>query len=57
MKERIRTDHTVVLVSHNAALIRSVCDRAVWLDHGVSRAEGRTDTVLDAYLADMDAAR
>lgn len=37
---------TIVLVSHSAAQVREVCDRAVMLDHGRVVADGSTDHVL-----------
>jgi ABC-2 type transport system ATP-binding protein len=44
---------TIVVVSHSLAAIRSMCDRALWLDHGVAKAEGRAGDVIDAYLESM----
>jgi ABC-type polysaccharide/polyol phosphate transport system ATPase subunit len=41
---------TIVLVSHNAALMRSLCDRVGWLDHGQLLELGDADHVIDAYL-------
>lgn len=39
----------VVLASHGDALLRQQCDRAVWLDQGLVRHEGRLEEVLDRY--------
>lgn len=49
MREKIRSGKTVVLVSHSAATIRQLCDRAVWIEGGITRMEGDPDTVLVAY--------
>jgi len=49
MQEKIRSDKTVVLVSHSASMIRQLCDRAVWIESGITRVEGDTKTVLDSY--------
>jgi lipopolysaccharide transport system ATP-binding protein len=49
MQERIRSDKTVVLVSHNARVVGSLCDRAVWIEKGRSVAEGPTAEVLESY--------
>lgn len=49
MKEKIRSNRTIVLVSHNTATIRQLCDRTVWVEGGVTRAEGDTESVLQAY--------
>lgn len=51
MKNRIRSGKTVVLVSHNPGTIRGVCDRAVWVENGVSQLIGETDKVLASYQA------
>jgi len=49
MKEKIRSNKTIVMVSHSAGSIRKLCNRAVWIEEGVSRAEGDTESVLRAY--------
>lgn len=51
MKARIRSDQTVVLVSHNATTIRQLCTRAVWIEAGITQAEGNADEVMGAYEA------
>ncbi|MBI3997412.1 MAG: ABC transporter ATP-binding protein [Armatimonadetes bacterium] len=40
---------TILLVSHNAATVREICQRAVWLDHGVIQAIGAAAEVTEAY--------
>lgn len=57
MKERIRANKTVILVSHSAPTIRELCDRAVWIDEGVSRMEGAADDVLNEYRHDLELRR
>lgn len=49
MKEKIRSDKTVVLVSHNAETLLELCDRAVWLEDGCTRAVGPAEEVVMAY--------
>ena len=45
----------LVLASHNVALIRSYCNRAIWLEHGELKAMGSVDDILAmAGLADQD---
>ncbi|WP_336275056.1 ABC transporter ATP-binding protein [Vreelandella indica] len=41
---------TVLFVSHDTAAVLSLCQRAIWLDHGKVVAEGRPKDVADAYL-------
>jgi ABC-type polysaccharide/polyol phosphate transport system ATPase subunit len=48
--ERLRDQAgTVFLVSHSAATIRSMCDRALWLEQGELVMDGPVDDVVDAY--------
>lgn len=54
MKERIGGEQTVVFVSHADAQIRSICDRAIWIEGGRIVEEGDTRAVLKAYRAHMD---
>lgn len=49
MRERMRSDKTVTLVSHNPASVRSLCDRAVWIEGGTIRSEGDPEEVLGVY--------
>lgn len=59
LKARIRSEQTVVLVSHNPDTIRDLCTRAIWIDKGIVCAEGDVDAVLQAYAeaqAEYDAA-
>jgi len=51
MREKICSDKTIVLVSHNDAVIQQLCDRAVWIENGVTRACGATKDVLREYRA------
>ncbi len=42
---------TIFLVSHSLASIRSMCTRALWVEHGVLKMDGPVDEVCDAYGA------
>ncbi len=42
---------TIVFVSHALDAVRSLCQRAIWLDKGVLMADGPAPEVLDRYLA------
>jgi lipopolysaccharide transport system ATP-binding protein len=44
---------TMLLVSHDLGAIQSICDRAIWLEHGRVRALGRPTDVAMAYLNDV----
>lgn len=45
---------TIIFVSHALETVRSMCDLAVWLDHGSVRASGVVSSVVDAYLEDVN---
>jgi homopolymeric O-antigen transport system ATP-binding protein len=49
MTEKIRSDKTVVLVSHSTETILELCERAVWLEDGCTRAVGRAEEVVTHY--------
>lgn len=45
---------TIVMVSHALESVRSICDEAVWLEHGEVKALGPARQVVDAYLAEVN---
>ncbi|MFZ5863092.1 MAG: ABC transporter ATP-binding protein [Nitrospirota bacterium] len=49
LKSFQRSGRTIVLVSHQIHVIRNFCTRALWLDHGMVRAEGDVVSVTDSY--------
>jgi ABC-type polysaccharide/polyol phosphate transport system ATPase subunit len=49
-------DRTVVLVSHDLTLIRTVCERAIWLSHGRVVADGDPESVTADYTRAVDEA-
>lgn len=51
MKQKLRSEKTIVLVSHNEATIRELCDRAVWIENGKTRVEGEVTSVMQQYNA------
>jgi ABC-type polysaccharide/polyol phosphate transport system ATPase subunit len=51
-----RRGRTVLLVTHSLDLVTRFCDEALWLDHGVARAQGDPRRVVDAYLMDVASA-
>jgi ABC-2 type transport system ATP-binding protein len=44
---------TIVLVTHDLNSVRNMCDRAVWLRHGVLVSEGDPSELVDAYTEQM----
>lgn len=51
IQELRRAGHTVLLASHTEELLASLCDRALWLDHGRVRMLGTVREVFAAYRA------
>ncbi|MFV9504084.1 MAG: ABC transporter ATP-binding protein [Oscillochloridaceae bacterium umkhey_bin13] len=49
-----RAGKTIIFVSHALETVRSLCDVAVWLDHGEQRASGPSGEVIDAYLSNVN---
>ena len=45
---------TLVFVSHALESVRAICDRCLWMDHGLPRQLGRVDEVVAAYLAEVN---
>lgn len=40
---------TVMLVSHNSQVVKSICQRAAWIDQGVIKAIGDPAEIVDLY--------
>jgi len=49
MQEKIVSEQTTVLVSHNAGDISRLCDRAILLERGEIIADGNPEVVLQEY--------
>ncbi len=47
--DKVTSSQTVVLVSHSAAQINRLCDRAVWIEKGEIVLAGETDVVTEQY--------
>jgi lipopolysaccharide transport system ATP-binding protein len=53
LKARLRSGKTAVLVSHDPNTIHDLCSSAVWIENGVSVAQGKADVVAKKYEAFM----
>lgn len=47
--EAFRQRGTLILVSHDLDHIKTMCDRAIWIDDGDIRASGSVDEVMQLY--------
>lgn len=51
MEELIKSGAAVVLVSHDMSAVRTLADRAIWLENGHVKMIGKASDVVDAYEA------
>jgi lipopolysaccharide transport system ATP-binding protein len=49
LRKKIHSEQTVVLVSHNAAEIETLCNRVLWVENGKTRLAGSPEEVLSQY--------
>jgi len=49
MQSMLNEDVTVLFVSHSIGQVRTLCDRAIWLEHGKMIMQGPVDEVCDKY--------
>jgi len=51
MEQLIKSGAAVVLVSHDMNAVRTLADRAIWLENGYVKMIGKASDVVDAYEA------
>ena len=51
MKEILSRGVTGILVSHSIEQVRELCNKVLWLDHGMQIAFGETEPICDQYEA------
>ncbi|MCY4428442.1 MAG: ABC transporter ATP-binding protein [Halieaceae bacterium] len=49
MKDLIKSDKTILFVSHDQQHVKELCDRVVWLENGRIVDEGTPDSVFEHY--------
>lgn len=49
IREMIGHGVTIILVSHDSKLIKEMCSRVIWLEHGAIRKIGSTESICDEY--------
>lgn len=47
---RFREEHALLFVSHDTSSVINLCDRAIWLDRGITKQSGPAKSVCDSYL-------
>ena len=50
LRELKESNKTIVIVSHSLGSIKDLCDRAIWINNGEVRLDGKTKDVIDEYL-------
>lgn len=55
MSRFVDSSGILVFVSHQIDLIRKLCNRVIWLDHGKIVADGPTNEILGEYMEAMGA--
>lgn len=55
MQELLSGGTTLLFVSHDIDQVKDLCKRAIWIDHGVKRADGPSAQVCDEYVQYMRA--
>ena len=50
MKEMLANGTTLLYVSHSIKSVKTLCDHALWLDHGRKQMSGDAEQVCDAYM-------
>ncbi|MHB8856328.1 MAG: ABC transporter ATP-binding protein [Bellilinea sp.] len=51
IKEMITSSRTVILISHNMATIKEMCNQALWLEKGETQAFGVAEDVVNEYVS------
>lgn len=49
IQKMIKLGTTVILVSHDINMIKNLCSRVIWLDHGKMKRIGNTQDVCNEY--------
>ena len=53
MQQLMSGGTTVVYVSHNMSMVKDICDRVLWLDHGSIKMIGSAETVCERYISEV----
>lgn len=55
MKEVVDSTDILILASHSRELLKEICNRVIWLEHGKVKMAGSTQSVLDGYFGPQKA--
>lgn len=54
MQQMLSGGTTLLFVSHNIEAVKTLCDKAVWLDHGEVRMIGDSQEICEAYQEEQE---
>ena len=57
MDDVAKAGRTVMFVSHNMGLLQQLCERGIFLQHGIVHTDGSITEAVDAYLQTLEQAR
>lgn len=49
MKKKLQSEQTVILVAHQAQIVKELCNRVVWIENGVAQMVGEAEQVVRSY--------
>ncbi|MFC1668488.1 ABC transporter ATP-binding protein [Chlamydiota bacterium] len=49
-----RSNKAIVFISHSLYQVESICNKALWIDHGEIMKSGKVNEVVNAYLNDQE---
>ena len=50
LNELKNSDKTIVIVSHSLDSVKKICTRAIWINRGKVKLDGKPSEVIDKYL-------
>ena len=50
LEEIKKQNKTIIIVSHNLEAMKNIAQRAIWLDNGLIKQDGKADQVIDLYM-------
>jgi len=51
LREVVNKANILALASHDMAIIQKICNKAIWLEHGVVKQIGAPEAIVQAYQA------
>lgn len=50
LKKMVDNSNILIIASHNEGLLRDVCNKLIWLEHGAVLEFGRADKIIDKFF-------